>query len=510
MKGNIKNMIRKILFIDAEESKAATGVKMQWGHHPLGVLYLASYIKKSYPDMKMQVFHTLTSEDINKDLSNIIADFQPDLVGIRSLSHFKQQMKDIALFVKKNIPDIPLIAGGPYPSVSYTEVLEDPNIDIVIIGEGEATLLEIIDYWQNKKDIPKNISGTAVMDGKSVKVNKKRSFLDVNLIPYPDHSLIDLKMYSHVYNQAFIPSDDCAYIFSSRGCPYKCYYCHNLFGKNVRRRTAQNIAGEIKTYIEDKGIKKFVFVDDIFNVPLENGKHVLKYLIHEFKNENLKLYFPNGLRVDCIDDEFIDLLKMANTQHVSLAVETASTRLQKEIQKNLDLKKAKINIEKISRDIITTVLFMVGFPSETYEEANDTILFAEQLKYVVQPVLSILRVYPHTPVYNLLKISKDQDEALKLQAAMELSPNIFEGESLEAAPGFYGDLFSEDIVPLKSGDIKKIQYLWLKRVIYNKNRIRNSHHVIRRYYSNSDLINYYKLLYRNPHFSQNDLNRLLN
>lgn len=120
--------------------------------------------------------------------------------------------------------------------------------------------------------------------------------MDIMQLASPDYSLIDLNAYGHVYNQAFISSSKCAYIFSSRGCPYHCGYCHDLFGKTVRRITAEKIVQEIRSHIEIRGIHDFVFVDDIFNVPLDEGKAVLKRLSKEFPYGTIRLYFPNGLR----------------------------------------------------------------------------------------------------------------------------------------------------------------------------------------------------------------------
>lgn len=497
-------MVRKILLIDAEESKKPE-IHMQWGHHPLGLLYIASYIKSKNPGIDIKIFHTLTCENVLSSLTDIMNSFKPDIIGVRAITRYKQQMYAITALIRSIAPNVHIVAGGPYPSASFHEVLADAKVDIVIIGEGEAVFQALVDFWNINSNIPINIPGTAVMDGDIVKINRMQSMLDVNTIPPPDYSLIDLSSYKHVYNQAFIPSNDCAYIFSSRGCPYQCIYCHNLFGKCTRRRTANDIVNEIKTHIREYGIKKFVFVDDIFNVPLEAGKKILKMISEECKG--IKLYFPNGLRADSLDDEFIDLLKRTNTEQISLAVETSSNRLQKIIKKNLNVEKAKKYINIISKEFITTALFMVGFPTETYEEALNTIHLAEEFEYVSQPVLSILRVYENTPIYDSLNVSKEQSRLLKAQASLELAPKVFNNETHEFS--FYGDYFSDDIVPLKSKKIKEIEYIWLKKVIYNKNRLYNSFQVISRYRQGEELINYYRLMLNNPSLSTNDLEGLI-
>ncbi|NIT57266.1 MAG: radical SAM protein, partial [Aliifodinibius sp.] len=261
-----------------------------------------------------------------------------------------------------------LIAGGPFASTSFNHILEHGLVDLIVIGEGEVTIIDVIRSINKSNAIPENIPGTAVkINGKVIK-NVKRNFIEnPDEIAFPDYDLINIDDYSGFRNHAFQETHKSAYIFCTRGCPYNCVYCHQFFGKKMRRRSAKNIIAEMREINTRYGLKSFVVLDDCFNVPLSRGKEVLKLIAKELPD--VRINFPNGLRADKIDDEFIDLLEMCNCVEIALAVETASPRLQKYIGKKLNLEKAKLNIDKISKKFITTVFFMVGFPTETYDEA---------------------------------------------------------------------------------------------------------------------------------------------
>lgn len=497
-----------MLLIDAESGKTGSN-DMQWGHHPLGLMYLAANVTAVHPDVRFRIFHTLTSPDVLRELTDMLQSFQPDAVGVRCLNRFKKNMEEIVRHIRSLCPRIPIIAGGPYPTAAYDEVLSNHNADMVIIGEGELTLLDIVEQMEPHGPIPPDIPGTAVLEGGTVKKNGARPYMDVNRLASPDYGLIDLKAYGHVYNQAFLSSSDCAYLFSSRGCPFRCGYCHDMFGKQVRRISPERIMEEIRAHIEQRGLRDFVFVDDIFNVPLESGKAVLRMICKEFSKEQIRLYFPNGLRADAIDDEFIELLERANTQQLSLAIETAVPRLQRFIGKNLDLERAKRTIDKLSPRFITTVLFMTGFPTETMEEALRTITFAAGLEYVAQPVLSVLRVFPETPVYKWLQLSPEESDKLKRQAEMQFAPKLLDELKRTDERAFYGDFLAADQVPLKSPDIRQLEYIWIKKVLYNKTRLQKSHFVIQKFRTGKDLLDYYRFLLGNGSLTMLDVRRLV-
>tara|TARA_B100001971_G_C18219816_1_gene556351 strand:- start:74 stop:1654 length:1581 start_codon:yes stop_codon:yes gene_type:complete len=506
-------VVKKILLIDVEFDKSASGrqrsvkwdnqLQSKWSHHPLGLMYLISSARKKYPDIEFKILHTITCENVEENIKKIISEFTPDLIGIRALSICSGEFKTIAEIVRQEAPNTPLIGGGPYPSASYEYILAfPPLVDLIVIGEAEITFVELITWLREKGSLPLSLMGTAVPFEGRVQVNKSRPIIEnLDLIAPPAYDAIQLKDYKGISNQAFQRVDSCAFIETSRGCTYRCYYCHAALSKTVRRRSPELVLDEISEHYHKRGIRDFGFVDDIFNVPKKTGKTVLRGIIKRFPG--IRINFSNGLRADQLDDEFIDLLEEAGTVHLALAIETAIPRIQKLIVKHLNIPKAKEVVQKCSKRFITCGFFIVGFPSETMEEAMETVNLAKDLDHLAQPVLSICRVYPGTPLFDALDPTPEQTRLIDEQ--MTASTH----EKLAESNNFYGDFFSTEKVPLKGEGISTIRWDWMRNVILNPDRIQNGHRIMKKFFTDEQIINFYKNFFDNPRFSKNDLDNLL-
>lgn len=499
--------VHRVLLIDIELDKKSIANQLQknWIHHPIGLLYLATYAKQKLPGIEFKIFHTATSEDSITEIRTIVNEFKPNVVGLRALSRYRKQFILISQVIRNMLPQVFVMAGGPYPSTEYDEVLELNAADIVSIGEGELSFVNILESYDESGRIPQNILGTVVKsDDKSIIVNSQQRYIvDLDELPFPNYNLIDLSKYKGFSNHAFQDSSECAFILSSRGCPYSCFYCHHFMGKKVRHRSSRNVVEEMCDRYYNWGIKKFVFVDDIFNVPINIGKGTLKLIKKELPND-IELNFPNGLRADQVDEEFIYLMEQCGVKSLALAIETASPRLQKFIGKNLNLEKAYHNIELISKRIITTVFFMIGFPTETFNEAERTLRFAESLINVTQPVLSVLRIYPDTPIFNYLLPTNSQMLYIKEQEILDLQTKL--SEPLH----FYGDVFDDKIVPLNSELINKIRFKWLKDVLLNKERLGNSYKMLSSFLDEINVEQYYKNMFDDEKLSLKNILKRIN
>jgi len=497
-------MIRKILLIDADILHNKEGRKKQQiiGHHPIGLMYLISYVRKKFPDIEFRLFHTLTSKEPLKEIEVLINNFKPDMIGLRALSSAMETFRLISEHVRLLNPDILIVAGGPYPSASPHQILENNLCDIVVIGEGEETFSEIIEQINKTGHLAKDIKGTAIKHEEVVTINTIRPAIqDINAIPHPDYNYINLNNYSCIKDHSFYNSSETAYILSSRGCPYNCFYCHQLFGKKIRRRTAADIVAEMKSHITERGIYNFVFLDDVFNMPETEAKDILRKIKADLPD--IRINFPNGLRADHIDEEMLDLLEQAGTAEVAFAIESASPRLQKMMGKHLKLDKAEKAITNASRRFITRIFFIIGFPSETFEEAMHTINFASQFEYAANPTLSILRLYHNSMFFKALKPTPEQLEQIILQEQKLIHPEMFGNMN------FYGDLFSEELVPLKSSHLKELLYLWWRKVLLNPLRVRNSHNILKKFLPTEDILDFYGGVFSRHNFNEKDLKKIL-
>jgi anaerobic magnesium-protoporphyrin IX monomethyl ester cyclase len=496
-------MIRRILLIDVDLSlNEIIHNEARYSHHPIGLLYLISAVKQAFPETEFKVLHTSTCADTLESVESLMLSFRPDLVGLRALSIAKGPFQLVSEKIRELSPMVPIIGGGPYPSTSYEEILLSGQIDMAVIGEGETTFVDLIGRLLESKVIPTDVKGTAVLENGKLKVNEPRAIImNLDEIPFPDYDYIDLNEFKGIRNHALQDASKCAFICSSRGCPYGCFYCHQLFGKRIRRRSPANIVAEMREHIEKRGIFDFVFVDDIFNVPIQECKKALTAIIKDLPK--VRLTFPNGLRADFIDDEMLDLFEQAGTVEMALAIETVTPRLQKMMGKNLDLQKAEKAISAATKRFITRIFFIIGFPTETYDEALETIKFASSFTHAAQPVLSILRLFNNSKLFDLLKPTEEQMLVIAEQEKKDIHLRML--GNME----FYGDLFPDDKVPLKSADMKELLFCWMHDVLGNPIRIKNSHRVLIKYLDHEQILEFYRSIFGRPKFNDRDLQRLL-
>jgi amino acid adenylation domain-containing protein len=217
---------------------------------------------------------------------------------------------------------------------------------------------------------------------------------DFNSVPFPDRSLINSEKYNRYIGQAMVKHG--ISLQATRGCPYNCIYCHKIWSKKHVFRSAESILKEVQLYY-DLGVRRFSFVDDIFNLNDKNSRRFFEFIIK--KNMDVQLFFPSGLRGDILTPDYIDLMVEAGTVNVALALETASPRLQKLVRKNLDVRKLRDNLDYFCETyphIILELFTMHGFPGESEEEAMMTLDFIKKTKWLHFPYVFILRIFPNT------------------------------------------------------------------------------------------------------------------
>jgi len=370
---------------------------------PLGLLYLVSVLRQNFPgqfeiDLVEQALYKLDFKQIKERIKK----FNPDLVGFSCLSQEADEMAKISHIVKELKPECLTVLGGPHASVFYDCVLEKNNIDIVVIGEGERTFPELL---------KKLLSGEPIEQVRGIAFKRKDRIIltppqkpieDLDSLPFPAWDLIDFQDYSWMIStNAYCHSVPWAVIFTSRGCPYQCAYCHNIFGKRTRFRSPENVISEIELLVNKYGVKEIHIVDDVFNLDILRAKKICDLIIE--RKIKIKIAFPNGLRGDIMDKELIGKLKQAGCYAIGYAVETASPRLQKLINKNLDFDKIRQVISWTADEkIITQGYFMLGFPGETREEMEMTINYALKSRFLIA-FFSLVAVYPRT---HLMEIAK--------------------------------------------------------------------------------------------------------
>lgn len=393
----------------------------------LGTLYVAAFLReKGLHQVKIidARGRRLSETEVREEIGR----FSPDIAGITALSMEAPQIHALAALIKQEVPGCKVVVGGAY-ATSYREVvLEGPEVDFIVIGEGEKTMLKLTDAIEKGKD-PAGIDGIGFRDdGKATLTAPVTPIEDIDSIPMPAWDLIDLEGYfnSRVHRIKHSQNPVSAFkrivpLVTSRGCPFGCIFCHNIFGKQVRLRRVKDVVDEIETMVRRYGVQEFEVIDDIFNIEPVRAKGICDEIIA--RGLKVHLSFPNALRADMVDEELVLKLKKAGTYLICYAVDSATPRVQKEINKNLDLEKTREIIDMtVGHGIITAGYFMLGFPGETREDMLRTINFALKSKFHLASFFYVT-AFPNTALARRLSLKAPDREHFVQPNIVKLTQN---------------------------------------------------------------------------------------
>ena len=340
---------------------------------PVGLLYLAAQARQAL-GAEVRIVDQRGHDFPEAEVVRQAVEFNPDVIGMRCLTPDSSYMKVLADAFRASLPKALLVAGGPHASSNPAAVIRLLQLDAVVSGEGELSFEMILRAWQEGGGFG-HIPGLHWRD-KSGELVENAGFPPIveglDALPMPAYDLLDPKLYWNSKNMSILARRKYLSLFTSRGCPYQCNYCHSIFGKRFRGHSPERIVEEIKQLNRRYGVLDFDILDDCFNF---DRQRVLAFS-EQVRGTGLrtKFAFPNAIRTDILTQEVVDALADAGTYVSSFALESGSPRIQKMIGKHLNIDRFLTGVEMAAkRGIFGMGFAMLGFPGESLEEMRMTI-----------------------------------------------------------------------------------------------------------------------------------------
>lgn len=393
---------------------------------PLGMAYIAAVLEKNGYSVKCldtSAEGAKNEVEINPEqirfglppekIKEAIQDFKPDYVGVSvSFTNQAENGHMICSITKEVDKNITTIMGGAYPTSDPEGALSDANLDFVINGEGERTIIQLLGAIDTKQKF-REILGISFRDDSKVCINPPMPFIEnLDEIPFPARHLFDFEIYSNSeYAHGTFKEKPLASIITSRGCPFNCAFCFTkkMVGTRFRERSVDNVISEIKHLISRYGVKEIHFEDDNLLFDKKRAKALFDELIG--LKMNISWTTPNGIAVANLDKKILSKMKESGMYSVIIAVESGNQRVLREIlRKPLILKKVEEVVEILKDiEIPVAIYWMIGLPGETKEEMEDTIELAEKLNKIYPRVYSSFSCYTPFKGSDLYALCKSKN-----------------------------------------------------------------------------------------------------
>lgn len=334
---------------------------------PLGIGYIAAVLEKAGHEVSFidSQASNLTIEEFRARLTEL----KPDIAGITSMTPTFLGALEAAKIAKE--AGAIVVIGGPHLAVLPRESLSYPFIDYGIIGEGEYSMLDLVDRIKRGASVNK-VEGLAYKENGKIKINQPSLVDDLQELPFPARHLLPMDRYSSIL--AYHPLDA---MVTTRGCPYACGFCAKQPSDlKIRFRDAKNVVDEMGSLVKTRKVREIMFYDDTLTMRRE---HVLD-ICNEILNRGLKISWESPTRLDCLDPELLELMHEAGCRRLRVGVESGSQNILNLMQKNISLAQIRKGLGWIKESgIESSAYFIIGYLGETRKETIETISFMKEL-----------------------------------------------------------------------------------------------------------------------------------
>ena len=406
----------------------------------IGLAYMAAVLEEN--DHEVTVIDCPALNMDQKMLKAKLESIQPQIIGITSMTPTIQSAVLSAQVAKQACPDSTVVLGGPHATFMDKQVLaEEQAVDVIVRGEGEQTLLELVQNAGNLKALETIQGITFRKNGQTIR-NPQRPFIqNLDDLPRPAYKHFDLEKY-RLFGRKMLP------IITSRGCPSQCSFCttSRIFGRPFRARSPKNVVDELEWLRDEHGADAFSFYDDTFTL----DKNRAIKICEDIKNRKLGIPWDCQTRVSTVSEDMLSKMREANCQQVFFGVESGCQTILDAVNKGTSVEQNKKAI-KLAKNagLFVAVSVMVGYPGETREMLKQTIDLLRQTE-PDDAYICVATPYPGTELRNVIEekgwpISNDWKRYDTTIPVFE-NPNLSEADVNKIRSKFYDGFYSPKYV----------------------------------------------------------------
>lgn len=380
---------------------------------PLGLAYIAAVLRESKRH-EIKVIDASALNFSDEKVESELKNFKADIVAVGAVTDLLEGALNVCKIAKKL--GITTVVGGVHATILPEETLSFEDVNIVISGEGEYTMLELADCIENE-DLLENVKGILFKKVKNskikiIKTKPRKPIENLDELPFPARDLFPWKLYSSY--SSIVRKTPTMHMMTSRGCPFQCTFCASpSLWKGCRARSPKNIANEIEYLTKRFGIKEIYLFDDTFNLNLKRAEEICDEII----KRKIKISLRVQARVLPMTEKLLKKMKKAGCWCIYYGVESGNQEVLEDIKKVITLDQVRKTFKMTSNVGIKTFgFFMIGLPKDTRKTIKDTLNFALEINPDFVN-FSILIVYPGTEIY---------EQAIKEGSIKRIKPkNIF-------------------------------------------------------------------------------------
>ncbi|MGQ9666194.1 MAG: B12-binding domain-containing radical SAM protein [Anaerolineae bacterium] len=360
----------------------------------LGLGYLAAVLERRGDEVRIFDFGLDPRRPLEEEVLDVLA-FRPDVIGLTAMTTSYHSAEQTISLLRAGT-HAPMVLGGPHATVFPERTLrEQPALDYLVFGEGEETMLELMEVIEGRRD-PATVAGLCYRRAGQVMCNPARPLIrDLDALPFPARHLFQLERYP-----LYAPDGGrLLTVLTSRGCPYNCSYCFKgIVGRTYRQRSPENLIQELKELIRTYGIHNFYFIDDLFTLDVKRLNVLLDMMIAE----GLDIRWQCLARVDRVTPELLRRMAAAGCRQIHYGIESGDQEILERVGKRITLEQVRQAVRWTAEaGIRSKGYFMLGLPGDTEETMEQTIQFAASLD-LDDAMFSLTTPFPGTRLWEEL------------------------------------------------------------------------------------------------------------